>query len=144
MEHEQSGLELEALTPSASLYEDAEGDVILGKPDDFGVDAADDEDAKATEQELADAELVAAAIDKPSNPKRWIVLVLATLAIFGPYYVFDNPAGTQQTVSGWDDEPRARARAGRLKATTRATVRRLHAAATRVPRLFPTTPRPCR
>jgi hypothetical protein len=48
--------------------------------------------------EMADAELVASKIDKPSDPKRWLVLFLATLAIFGPYYVFDNPAGTQQTL----------------------------------------------
>ena len=58
-----------------------------------------DEDAKATDEELLEAEQVAKAIDKPSNPKRWFVLVLATIAIFGPYYVFDNPAGTQHTVS---------------------------------------------
>lgn len=58
-----------------------------------------DESAKATDEELLQAEHVAKAIDKPSNPKRWFVLVLATVAIFGPYYVFDNPAGTQHTVS---------------------------------------------
>jgi hypothetical protein len=48
--------------------------------------------------ELEEAAGVASKIDKPGSRKRWLVLFLATVAIFGPYYVFDNPAGTQQTL----------------------------------------------
>jgi len=51
-------------------------------------------DMLASDETLEEAVNVADLIAKPSSWKRWVVLVLATLAIFGPYYSFDNPAGT--------------------------------------------------
>lgn len=47
---------------------------------------------------VEDAAHVAEAMAKPASWKRWVILILATLAIFGPYYSFDNPAGTASTV----------------------------------------------
>jgi hypothetical protein len=106
MDDGQTGLELEALPSCAG---EANGVTVRGPKTaihipDYGEVDTDDLDGDGgmlTEDELADAQEVASAIDKPSDPKRWIILVLATLAIFGPYYVFDNPAGTQQTVRNW-------------------------------------------
>lgn len=99
----QTGLELEPLPGCAGEAQAAASHRVKSTieiPDygDAGFGDEDEEGGVLTEVEMADAQFVAAAIDKPSDPKRWIVLVLATLAIFGPYYVFDNPAGTQQTV----------------------------------------------
>lgn len=71
--------------------------------DDIGLLDTNHESGKAlTGSQVDDAALVAQSIAKPQSWKRWIILVLATLAIFGPYYSFDNPAGTAETVSDSD------------------------------------------
>lgn len=40
-----------------------------------------------------------------SSPLRWIMLFLGVLVIFGPFYSFDNPAGTQQALRGYFNVP---------------------------------------
>lgn len=44
---------------------------------------------------------------RPQSSKRWAVLLLGIGIIIGPYYSFDNPAGTQAALRGYFDVPEA-------------------------------------
>jgi hypothetical protein len=46
-------------------------------------------DCDVRESEPSDVHL------RPLSPLRWVILVLCVALIMGPYYSFDNPAGTQ-------------------------------------------------